>query len=77
MKPETTERRYLTPEELCQRWNNRIKMRTLHNWRQTGNGPPYTKIGGAVLYPIDKLQAWEDGNTVHSTSEYGRKTKSA
>jgi hypothetical protein len=66
---------FLTPAEVAARWNGRIGVRTLNNWRSTGNGPPFTKIGGAVLYPKDKLVAWEESNTVHSTSEYQRGDK--
>lgn len=64
-------KQFLTPKELSMRWGNRISPRTLANWRSTqGNGPPYTKIGGAVLYPLDKIVEWESRNTVTCTSQY-------
>ena len=63
---------FLTPKELSERWGERISTRTLANWRSTqGGGPPFTKIGGAVLYPLDKIIEWESRNTVTSTSQYG------
>lgn len=65
------EKKFLTPKELSDRWGGRITTRTLANWRSTqGSGPPYIKIGGAVLYPLDKLADWETRNTVTSTSQY-------
>jgi hypothetical protein len=75
MQKEKTLPVYLTPAAVCERWEGRIKLRTLHSWRMNGSGPPFTKIGGAVLYPTEKLVAWEERNTVHSTSEYGRGDK--
>lgn len=62
---------FLTPKQLSERWGERIKLRTINNWRTTGDGPPYTKIGGAVLYPIDKIEEWEKARTVTNTSQYG------
>lgn len=50
---------YLTARELTERWRNRIAIQTLANWRNQGKGPPHTKIGARVLYPLDKLEQWE------------------
>lgn len=61
---------FLSAEELSTRWGGRIKARTLNNWRTTGGGPPFTKIGGAVLYPIDEVEKWERERTVRSTCQY-------
>ncbi|WP_441280655.1 helix-turn-helix domain-containing protein [Tardiphaga sp. 862_B3_N1_1] len=63
---------FLTPNELSNRWGGRINVRTLANWRTTGSGPPFTKIGGAVLYKEEALEKWEDARTVTSTSNYGK-----
>ncbi|MNN61775.1 hypothetical protein D3C81_1770280 [compost metagenome] len=65
------EKKFLTPQELSDRYEGRISARTLANWRTQGNGPPFSKIGGAVLYPADRLSEWERRNTVNSTSQYG------
>lgn len=64
------EKKFLTPRELSGRWGGRITERTLANWRSQGAGPPFSKLGGAILYPVDRLLDWEERNTVSSTSQY-------
>lgn len=64
------DRKFMTPSELSARWEGRITVRTLANWRTGGSGPPFTKIGGAVLYPRDQVVQWEASNTVCNTSQY-------
>ncbi len=54
---------YLTPDEVVQRYKNTINKRTLANWRSSGEGPKYTKIGGRVLYPLLELINWEKKRT--------------
>lgn len=49
----------LTPQEVSERYRNKIKIKTLANWRSNGEGPKYVKIGGAVLYPVAELETWE------------------
>lgn len=61
---------YLTPAQVAERYEGRISVRTLANWRFQGNGPAFSRIGGRVLYPEDKLLEWEDKRTVSSTSQY-------
>lgn len=63
---------YLTPQELSNLWDGRIKVRTLNNWRQNGSGPPFVKIGGAILYKVVDVEAWERARTVSTTSQYAR-----
>lgn len=63
-------KKFLTPQELSERYGGRISVRTLANWRSQGSGPPFTKIGGAILYDNDRLSEWEQRNTVTSTSQY-------
>lgn len=55
---------YLTPAELVSRYRGTITIRTLANWRSTGEGPRYTKIGGRVLYPVDCVTDWERKRTL-------------
>ena len=55
---------YLTPTDLVNRYRGTITIRTLANWRSTGEGPRYTKIGGRVLYPVDAVKAWEESRTL-------------
>lgn len=39
-----------------------IPPRTLRQWRYTGKGPIFTKLGRAVRYRRDDLDAWIEGN---------------
>lgn len=55
---------YLTPAELVKRYKQTITIRTLANWRSTGEGPRYTKIGGRVLYPVNAVKTWEESRTL-------------
>jgi hypothetical protein len=66
----STTPQFLTTPEVSDRYSGKISARTLNNWRNLGSGPPFTKIGGKVLYPVSKLVEWEQRNTVQSTSEY-------
>lgn len=61
---------FLTPAEVSERYGNGLSVRTLANWRSSGTGPVFSKIGGCVLYPLNKLIEWEEMNTVNSTSQY-------
>lgn len=61
---------YLTPDQVSERYEGRISVRTLANWRSAGQGPPFSRLGGRVLYPEEQLVSWETKNTVNSTSEY-------
>lgn len=54
---------YLTPDELCARYKGTINARTLANWRASGDGPAFTKIGGRVLYPVAAVEKWEKKRT--------------
>jgi hypothetical protein len=47
---------YLHEIELSKELN--VIVRTLRKWRQTGEGPPYVKIGITVYYPIDGFRKW-------------------
>ena len=61
----TTERTmsptYLTQVELALRW--RISPRTLERWRWAGEGLPFTKVGGRVLYSLSDIEAYEAAQT--------------
>ena len=45
--------------------------RTLQRWRQTGDGPPFVKIGGRVFYEESALEAFIQSRTFRSTAEAG------
>lgn len=64
---------FLTPSELVDRYNGTVSTRTLANWRSAGISPPFTKVGGRILYPIRELIEWENKRTVASTSQYSRR----
>ncbi|MET3579764.1 MULTISPECIES: helix-turn-helix transcriptional regulator [Hyphomicrobiales] len=59
-----TESKFLTPDEVAERYRGGISVGTLRNWRAMRVGPSYIKIGKAVLYPIDELDAWDEKNRV-------------
>lgn len=45
-------------------YKGRITLGTLRNWRALKIGPPYVKVGKAVLYSRSSLKAWDKRNTV-------------
>lgn len=56
--------KFLTAEEVSERYRGGVSVGTLRNWRTMKIGPSYVKVGKAVLYPIDDLEAWDDKNRV-------------
>jgi predicted DNA-binding transcriptional regulator AlpA len=46
-----------------------ISVRTLQQWRRTGDGPPYVKMGSAVRYNPEAVDAWVADRTVNSTAQ--------
>jgi hypothetical protein len=58
------EKKYLTAEEVTERYRGEITVGTLRNWRAMRIGPAYIKIGKAVLYPVEALDTWDRDNTV-------------
>jgi hypothetical protein len=46
-----------------------VSVRTLQAWRVRGGGPRYVKIGRTVRYQRRELVAFQQKNTVSSTSE--------
>ena len=62
----------MTAEQVSERYGGSITVRTLANWRSTGkSGPPFRKLGGRILYPLDTLEEWEKAHLYTSTREYG------
>jgi hypothetical protein len=59
-----TENRFLTAEEVSERYRGEMTVGTLRNWRAMRIGPGFIKIGKAVLYPIAELDAWDEKNMV-------------
>lgn len=56
--------KFLTAEEVCERYRQEISVGTLQNWRALRIGPPFMKIGKSVLYPVDSLDEWDKKNLV-------------
>ncbi|MFZ5682456.1 MAG: helix-turn-helix transcriptional regulator [Pseudomonadota bacterium] len=56
--------KFLTSEEVSARYRGEISVGTLRNWRAMRIGPAYVKIGKAVLYPVEELEAWDRKNLV-------------
>jgi hypothetical protein len=56
--------KFLTPEEVSARYRGEVTAGTLRNWRAMRIGPAYVKIGKAVLYPVEELDAWDKKNLV-------------
>lgn len=56
--------KFLTPDEVAERYRGEISVGTLRNWRSMRVGPSFVKIGKAVLYPITELDAWDEQNRV-------------
>lgn len=56
--------KFLTPDEVAERYRGEVSVGTLRNWRSMRVGPGFIKIGKAVLYPIAELDAWDERNRV-------------
>jgi hypothetical protein len=56
--------KFLTAQEVSERYRGEITGGTLRNWRAMRIGPAFVKIGKAVLYPVDELDAWDKQNMV-------------
>lgn len=56
--------KFLTAEEVAERYRGEVSVGTLRNWRAMKIGPSFVKIGKAVLYPIVELEAWDETNKI-------------
>ncbi len=41
-----------------------VRTKTLASWRRRDTGPPYTKVGHLVRYPLSQLELWLEQRTV-------------
>jgi predicted site-specific integrase-resolvase len=48
-----------------------VEASTLANWRWSGRGPRYVKVGSRVRYRLVDLAAWLDKQSRSSTSDRG------
>jgi hypothetical protein len=62
------ETKYLTPEEVAERYRGEVSTGTLRNWRSMRIGPSFVKVGKGVLYPVGELDAWDRKNVVQCRS---------
>jgi hypothetical protein len=46
------DRKYLTAEEVAERYRGAVSVGTLRNWRAMRVGPAFVKIGKAILYQL-------------------------
>ena len=63
-----TEPVFLSTEEVSDRYRGRITGGTHQDWPAMRIGPPFLKIGKAVLYPLEGLEAWDQQNMVEARS---------
>ena len=66
-----SDRKFLTAEEVSERYRGSVSVGTLRNWRAMKIGPTFVKIGKAVLYPTNELDAWDQKNTVTCRASKG------
>jgi Helix-turn-helix domain len=64
MEVRVAESKFLTTEEVCERYRGEISVGTLRNWRAQRVGPSFIKIGKSVLYPVQALDEWDQKNLV-------------
>jgi hypothetical protein len=57
-----TGRELLTEKMLADRWV--CSVARLQRWRTVGEGPPYLKIVGKVLYRLKDIEAYEEASLV-------------
>jgi hypothetical protein len=57
---------YLTPTKLAARWH--ITPHTLGQWRWTGRGPRFSKMGKRILYKLENIEKFEAQMECDNTS---------
>lgn len=74
--PELLQRTGLAARDLTERELaalESVSVKTVQQWRRTGGGPPFRKLGygsrAPVRYPVASYQAWRSGTLVKSTAE--------
>ncbi len=63
----TASRRYLRTNEAAL-WLG-VARQTLARWRVEGVGPPFVKLGGAVLYDVHELENFVEQRRRRSTAD--------
>lgn len=62
------ENKYLTPEQLSQRWGGSPTVETLRNWRSQGRGVKFIKIGKLIKYPLSEILKFEKSRKILNRS---------
>ena len=52
--------RNLTPKGLVEYLADVVTEKTLANWRSSGYGPPFVKVGTSVIYRLSSVDRWLD-----------------
>jgi predicted site-specific integrase-resolvase len=58
--------RHLTQVQLADRWQ--MSPRTLERWRWLGEGPPFLKLGGRVIYRLEDVEIYKAKQLRDSTT---------
>ncbi len=56
----------VTPSVLASRWN--IHVKTLSQWRWNGRGPQFLKLGRAIMYRLQDIEAFEQERLCSDTT---------
>lgn len=70
------DRPLLSPFEaaaLLNSWGLDVSTRTLQEWRSTGRGPAYLKIGNQIRYHRGKLSSWIEAHEVQPGRKRGNR----
>lgn len=51
-----------------------VKPQSVRRWRTRGYGPPVLKVGGAVRYRVEDVEAWLERQTESSSSSTSRRS---
>lgn len=62
-------RKFLSPQEVQERWSGAVSVGTLANWRSAGAGPVYLKLGAKVRYPLDELELFEASSLINPSND--------
>jgi hypothetical protein len=65
-EPPSMTTQHINQNQLAERWN--LSPRTLESWRWLGEGPPFLKLGGRVVYRIEDVEAHEAAQLRDSTA---------
>lgn len=59
----------MTPEQLATRWS--VPTKTLGQWRWSGRGPKFLKLGKRIMYRMEDIHEFEKETRFQNTSQYG------